>query len=100
MYGAGYRQRSGAGLINTVQGHVWQVVVITVTFDVPWRQAVGVCVCCEDGTRTWKSVCVNTGYVKPKSICAYMSATLLSTLVSVPLHVQLTDNHIHDNDKT
>lgn len=48
LYSAGYRQRSGAGLVNTVQGHVWQVVVIAVTLDLPWRQAVVVCVCWED----------------------------------------------------
>lgn len=56
LYSAGYRQRSGAGLINTVQGHVWQVVVVAVTLDLPWRQAVGVYVCCEDGTQTQESV--------------------------------------------
>lgn len=56
LHGAGYRQRSGAGLINTVQGHVWQVVVIAVTLDLPWRQAVVVCVCCEDMTQMQNSV--------------------------------------------
>lgn len=56
LHGAGYRQRSGAGLINTVQGHVWQVVVVAVTLDLPWRQAVVVCVCCEDMTQMQNSV--------------------------------------------
>lgn len=56
LHGTGYRQRSGAGLINTVQGHVWQVVVIAVTLDLPWRQAVVVCVCCEDMTQMQNSV--------------------------------------------
>lgn len=50
LYSTSYRQRSGAGLINTVQGHVWQVIVIAVTLDLPWRQAVVVKVCCEDMT--------------------------------------------------
>lgn len=56
LYSTSYRQRSGAGLINTVQGHVWQVVVIAVTLDLPWRQAVVVCVHCQDTTQMQKSV--------------------------------------------
>lgn len=56
LYSTSYRQRSGAGLINTVQGHVWQVVVIAVTLDLPWRQAVVVCVRCQDTTQMQNSV--------------------------------------------
>lgn len=56
LYSTSYRQRSGAGLINTVQGHVWQVVVIAVTLDLPWRQAVVVCVHCQDTTQMQNSV--------------------------------------------
>lgn len=56
LYGTSYRQRGGASLINTVQGHVWQVVVIAVTLDLPWWQAVVVCVCCKDMTQMQNSV--------------------------------------------
>lgn len=64
LYSTSYRQRSGAGLINTVQGHVWQVIVIAVTLDLPWRQAVVVCVCCEDTTQMQHSVSFVVFFVK------------------------------------
>lgn len=60
MHGAGYGQRGGARLVNTVQGDVRQVVVVAVAFDLPRRQAAGVAVNCEGGTRKMVRGDINT----------------------------------------
>lgn len=70
-----YRQRRGSCFINTVQGHVWQVVIITVTFDLSWRQAIGVCLCCRRGKTTEEEVSYMTVICKsPKAAQTHSEA--------------------------
>lgn len=45
LHSSCYRESSGSRFINTVQGHIWQVIIITVAFDLSWRQVVWVYLC-------------------------------------------------------
>lgn len=45
LNGSGYRQGGGSSFINAIQGHIWQVVIITVAFNLPGRQATWVHLC-------------------------------------------------------